>query len=224
MATEFKIRAFIFDAYGTLFDPFPVESPCENVFPGNGVALSRLWRAKQLEYTWLRSLMGRYEDFWKVTRDALGFACKSLKLAAIESAPDDLLSVYLNLEFYPDVAPGLEKLSRLPLRILSNGSPQMLDALVANAGLQKTFAGVLSVDAVRIYKPNPTVYQMALRKADLPKEEIGFVSSNCWDVCGAGAFGFRTFWINRSNVIPDELGYHPTATVQSLVELAAFAG
>jgi 2-haloacid dehalogenase len=164
---------------------------------------------------------GRYEDFWKVTRDALVIACKSLRLAVSDAGLDELMAAYLQLEIYSDVAPGLEKLSRLPLRILSNGSPKMLE--VANAGLQKMFAGVLSVDAVRIYKPNPAVYQMALRKTDLPKEEIGFVSSNFWDICGAGAFGFRTFWINRAGAIPDELDYRPTAIVRSLQELAATA-
>lgn len=224
MAAEFNIRAFIFDAYGTLFDPFSVEERCEKFFPGQGAALSRLWRAKQLEYTWLRSLMGRYEDFWRVTRDALVFACKSLKLAASDSALEELMAAYLHLEIYPDVAPGLEKLSRVPLRILSNGSPMMLEAVVKNAELEKTFAELLSVDAVRIYKPNPAVYQMALRKADLPKEEIGFVSSNFWDICGAGAFGFRTFWINRSGEIADELDYRPTAIVRGLAELASFGG
>jgi 2-haloacid dehalogenase len=221
MAPKFTIRAFIFDAYGTLFDPFSVEARCEKFFAGQGAPLSRLWRAKQLEYTWLRSLMGRYEDFWRVTRDALVFACGSLNLAAKDSGIDELMAAYLTLGTYPDVAPGLEGLSRLPLRILSNGSPKMLEAVVANAGLQKTFAGVLSVDAVRIYKPNPAVYQMAFRKIDLPKEEVGFVPSNFWDVCGAGAFGFRTFWINRSGAIPDELDYRPTAIVRSLQELAA---
>jgi 2-haloacid dehalogenase len=215
-----SIRAWIFDAYGTLSDPFSVEARCEKLFPGHGAALSRLWRAKQLEYTWLRSLMGRYEDSWKVTRDALVFTCRSLKVAAEDSGLDELMAAYLILGTYPDVAPGLKALSHLPLRILSNGSPMMLEAVVANAGLQKMFAGVLSVDAVRIYKPNPAVYQIALRKASLLKEEIAFVSSNFWDVCGAGAFGFRTFWINRSGAIPDELDYRPTAIVRSLPELA----
>jgi 2-haloacid dehalogenase len=220
MAAEFRIQTFIFDAYGTLFDPFSVESRCEKFFPGHGAAVSRLWRAKQLEYTWLRSLMGRYEDFWKVTRDALIFACRSLKLAPKDSGLDELMATYLTLGTYSDVAPGLEALSRLPLRILSNGSPRMLEAVVANAGLQKMFTGVLSVDAVRIYKPNPAVYQMALLKADLPKEDIGFVSSNFWDICGAGAFGFRTFWLNRSGAIPEELDFRPTTIVRSLSELA----
>lgn len=224
MASEFNTRTFIFDAYGTLFDPYSVEEGCEKLFPGQGAAVTRLWRAKQLEYTWLRSLMGRYEDFWKVTRDALIFACHSLKLAASDSGIDELMSGYLQLKIYSDVALGLEALSQHPLRILSNGSPKMLEAVIKKAGLEKAFAAVLSVDAVRIYKPNPAVYQMALRKTDLPKEEIGFVSSNFWDICGAGAFGFRTFWINRSNSIPDELDFRPTAIVGRLAELASFRG
>ena len=218
------IKALVFDAYGTLYDIQSVAAITEEEFPGYGEIITQIWRLKQLEYTWLRSLMGRYEDFWKVTRDALVFACKSLELAANDSGLDELMAAYLTLGTYADAVPGLEKLSRFPLRILSNGSPKMLEAVVANAGLQKMFAGVLSVDAVRIHKPNPAVYQMALRKTDLPKEEIGFVSSNFWDVCGAGAFGFRTFWINRSGAIPDELDYRPTAIVQSLQELAVTAG
>ena len=167
--------------------------------------------------------MGRYEDFWRVTRDALVYACESLKMARDDSGLEELMAAYLTLGIYADVAPGLEKLSGFPLRILSNGSPRMLEAVVANAGIQEMFAGVLSVDAVRIYKPNPAVYQMVLRKADLPKEEIGFVSSNFWDICGAGAFGFRTFWLNRSGAIPEELDYRPTAILRSVPELATLA-
>ncbi len=215
------VRAFLFDAYGTLFDPFSVQALCEKLFPGRGPQLSQLWRAKQLEYSWLRSLMGRYVDFWQLTRDALAFACRSLGLTAQETHFTHLMDAYLHLDLYPDVLPALDKLSKVPLSILSNGSPQMLNGVVENAGLKGRFAHVLSVDAAEIYKPSPTVYQLGVQKTGLPKEAIGFVSSNFWDICGATSFGFRTFWINRSGAVADELGLAPAAVVGSLLDLAA---
>jgi 2-haloacid dehalogenase len=213
------IQAFVFDAYGTLFDPYSVQAAAEKLFPGHGEALSRLWRAKQLEYTWLRSLMNRYEDFWQVTESALEFSCRSLQLRCDSAQRTALMQEYLRLKTYPDVAPALRDLGGMPLLILSNGSPRMLEAVVGHAGLSKTFAALLSVDSVKTYKPSPVVYQLAVEKTGLEKSQIGFVSSNSWDVAGAASFGFQTFWINRAAAIPDRLGVEPSATLTTFSEL-----
>jgi 2-haloacid dehalogenase len=213
------IQAFVFDAYGTLFDPYSVQAAAEKLFPGYGDALSRLWRAKQLEYTWLRSLMNRYEDFWQVTESALEFSCLSLRLRCDSAQRAALMQEYLRLKAYPDVSLALRNLGGIPLSILSNGSPRMLQAVVDHGGLSKTFTALLSVDSVRTYKPAPVVYQLAVEKMNLDKSSIGFVSSNSWDVAGAASFGFQTFWINRASAIPDRLGVEPSATLTTLSEL-----
>ncbi len=218
------IKALVFDAYGTLFDPHSVQAECERLFPGFGADLSRSWRAKQLEYTWLRSLMNRYEDFWQVTDAALRFACTGLRLKCSTDQRGKLMEQYLRLQAYPDVREALHSLAGRPLVILSNGSPQMLRPLVENAGLGKAFAGLLSVDAVKIYKPSPLVYELALKETRLEKAAIAFVSSNSWDIAGAASFGFQTFWINRSGAMADELGVQPDATLSNLAELAVLCG
>ena len=214
------IKALAFDAYGTIFDVHSVVALCEQLFPGNGQALSQQWRAKQLEYTWLRSLMGAYLDFWQVTESGLVFACKALELDLTLERRDRLMNAYLHLTPYPDVAPALGRLGNLPLAILSNGAPRMLNDVVANANLSRHFKHLLSVDAVKIYKPHRRVYQLAPDTFGLPADEIGFVSSNSWDVIGATHFGFRTFWINRGKLPLDELGFQPHRTVASLGEVA----
>ena len=213
------LRALVFDAYGTLFDPFAVKTRAEELFPGNGAALSQLWRAKQLEYSWLRTLMGRYENFWKITEGALGFSCRTLKLSCDEAQRKQLMQVYLTLPAFPEVKPALEKLSHLPLSILSNGTPEMLAPLVAANNMAHFFKNIFSVDALRMYKPRPEVYQHAVTSLGFPKEAIGFVSSNYWDIAGATSFGFRTYWLNRSAAIADELGITPTAILSNLAEL-----
>jgi 2-haloacid dehalogenase len=213
------VRALVFDAYGTLFDPFAVKTHAEELFPGNGAALSQLWRAKQLEYTWLRTLMGRYENFWKITEDALLFACRTLNLSCDQHQRNQLMQVYLALPAFPEVKPALEKLSSLPLSILSNGTPEMLVPLVATNGMTHYFKNVLSVDGLQMYKPRPEVYQHAVSNLGVPKEAIGFISSNFWDIAGATSFGFRTFWLNRASVPADELGVAPIAVLSTLNEL-----
>jgi 2-haloacid dehalogenase len=215
------VRALVFDAYGTLFDPFAVRTRAEELFPGNGAALSQIWRAKQLEYSWLRTLMGRYENFWKITEDALVFSCHTLKLSCNEHQRKQLMQVYLTLPAFPEVKPVLEKLPHLPLSILSNGTPEMLSPLVAANGMNHFFKNILSVDALRMYKPRSEVYQHAAASHGVPKESIGFVSSNYWDIAGATSFGFRTYWLNRASVPADELGVNPAATLQTLSDLAA---
>jgi len=214
-----KIEAVVFDAYGTLFDVHSVIRRGEELFPGKGDALSRLWRTKQLEYTWLRSLMGRYEDFEQVTRAALKFTCKSLGLTCTDITESLLMQEYLRLSPYPDAPPALDLLKGRKLAILSNGSPSMLEGIVSNAGLGAVFHSVLSVHTLRIFKPHPSVYQWGVEALGIPKERVAFVSSNFWDICGATSFGFRTFWINRSGAAPDELGYSPAAVLGKLDEL-----
>jgi len=219
-----QLRAWVFDAYGTLFDPFSLQGKAERIFPGRGEALSQLWRSRQLEYTWLRALMNHYADFWQVTREALVYACRSLRLRCEVAHQDELMQEYLHLEIYPDVTAGLEALLGQRLAILSNGSPRMLEAVVEHAGLKMAFATLVSADKVRTYKPSPTVYQLAVEALELKKGEIGFVSSNYWDVAGAAAFGFQAFWLNRSKATPDELGTAPEATITRLRELTGLFG
>lgn len=218
------IRALVFDAYGTLFDPFSVRGLAEQLFPGQGAALSQLWRSKQLEYSWLRTLMGRYDNFWKITEDALSFSCRSLGLSCSEQQRHALMEIYLSLPPFPEVRPALERLSALPLCILSNGTPEMLAAVVAANGMAQFFAHIFSVDSLQIYKPRPEVYQHAVDNLGLPRKAIGFVSSNFWDISGATNFGFQTFWLNRSSTAPDELGVTPTALMKKLSDLPSLLG
>jgi 2-haloacid dehalogenase len=211
----------VFDAYGTLFDVHSVVALCEQSWPGKGAALSQLWRAKQLEYTWQRSLMRRYEDFSRVTEAALRYACAALGLQLDEERRRRLTDAYLALATFPEVGEALAGLKAMKLRlaILSNGSPAMLRPVVAHAGLRGLIGTVISVDQRKIYKPAPAVYRLAMERLRVPKAAIGFVSSNCWDACGAKSFGFRTFWINRSGAPVDELGAAPDHTIRSLEDL-----
>ena len=216
-------KAFIFDAYGTLFDVHSVVE-AGRALTRDPQALSLLWRQKQLEYTWLRTLMGRYEDFWAVTEAALRFALARLGIVAGDEAVARLMEAYLSLATFPDVAGALAGLAGTPLGILSNGSPRMLDAAVRSSGLAGTFRHVLSVDAVRAYKPSPTVYELGLRAFGVPAGDIVFVSSNAWDVAGAKAFGYRTCWCNRLAAPMDRLGVSPDFEVRTLDEIPGKLG
>jgi 2-haloacid dehalogenase len=213
--------ALVFDAYGTLFDVHSVTAAAESLWPGKGAALSQLWRTKQLEYTWLRSLMGRYEDFAHVTAAGLGYACAALDLPLGEAERAHLLKAYLHLATFPEVATALGRLRGIRLAILSNGSPAMLEPVVFNAGLHGLITDVLSVDEVKIFKPDPRVYRIAVDRLGVPAKAIGFVSSNCWDAIGAKAFGFRTFWVNRAGAPVDRLGFEPDRVLASLADLPA---
>ncbi|MGH8729564.1 MAG: haloacid dehalogenase type II [Burkholderiales bacterium] len=214
-----SLQCLVFDAYGTLFDVHSVGRLAEEIFPGHGARLSQLWRQKQLEYTWQRSLMGRYEDFSVITRDSLEYACRALEFEYDATDVRRLLDAYRRLDAYPETRAALEMLLPRRLAILSNGSPSMLDPLVKNAGLKNFFDHVISVHELKIYKPHPRVYQMACDKLGLEPAAIGFVSSNFWDVSGAGHFGMRAFWISRSGAVPDPLGYTPTAVLSKLTDL-----
>jgi 2-haloacid dehalogenase len=216
-----RINALAFDAYGTLFDVHSVIALGERLFPGRGVALSEIWRLKQLQYTWARSLMGRYEDFWKVTEDGLVFAARSLKLDLDAGKRKQLMEAYLSLAAFPDVASGLEDLAAAgyKLAILSNGAPRMLEAAVKSAGIDRLLSEIISVDEIRIYKPSPRVYELAPRKLGTTPQATGFVSSNSWDVSGAACFGLTTFWINRGNQPADDLGFRADQEVAKLTDL-----
>jgi 2-haloacid dehalogenase len=216
-------KAFIFDAYGTLFDVHSVVE-AGRALARDPQALSLLWRQKQLEYTWLRTLMGRYEDFWAVTEAALRFALGRLGIVAGDEAVARLMAAYLSLATFPDVAGALTGLAGTPLGILSKGSPRMLDAAVRSSGLAGTFRHVLSVDAVRAYKPSPTVYELGPRAFRVPAGDILFVSSNAWDVAGAKAFGYRTCWCNRLAAPMDRLGVSPDFEVRTLDEIPGKLG
>ena len=219
-----EVRAIVFDAYGTLFDVHSVMAACREV-TADPEALSLQWRAKQLEYTWLRALMGRYEDFWEVTRAALRFALKRLQVEASEAQVGRLMEAYLSLRPFPEVPETLQALRpRHTLAILSNGSPRMLQAVVESSGLTPYLHHVLSVDGLRTYKPNPLVYDLAPRTLGIPANTIAFVSSNSFDVIGAKAFGFRACWCNRAGSPLDELGFAPDVTVRRLDEIPKALG
>ena len=211
------IDVLLYDAYGTLWDVHSVMQRCEACWPGKGVQVSQLWRTKQLEATWLRSLMGRYVPFSTVTREALESACESMGLILDESQKHGLMAEYLTLATFPDVADALMRKVAGRTGILSNGSPDMLDPLVKHSGLK--FDAVLSVDEVKVFKPAPRVYQLAVDRLGVPKERIGFVTSNFWDAAGAKSFGFTVYWINRGGVAAERLGFQPDRILKSLAGL-----
>jgi 2-haloacid dehalogenase len=215
-------RAFALDAYGTLFDVLSVTSLCEELFPGGGEALAQLWRVKQLQYSLLTSMMHRYKDFWALTSDGLVYAANALRLTLTNDTRRSLMDAYLHLPVFPDVRPGLDALKARGLRIaiLSNGSPEMLHAAVTNAGIGALIDEIVSVNDVKVFKPDPRVYGMLGERMALPPNQIGFVSSNSWDINGAGATGLNTFWIRRSAEEPqEELGFPASRIVSSLAEL-----
>jgi 2-haloacid dehalogenase len=214
-----RLKVLAFDAYGTIFDVHSVQQECDRLAPGKGADMSQIWRAKQLEYTWLRSLMGRYADFQKVTSDALAYTCERLGVRLEDGARKRLMDAYLHLAPFPDVAQALPKLGGLQRCILSNGSPNILEPLVRNTGLTDAFPTVLSVDAIGIYKPSPRVYQMVCDRYRVAAGEVGFISSNAWDAIGAKAFGFRVFWLNRAGTVLDHLDVRPDHVIKGLAEL-----
>ena len=221
-----EVAALVFDAYGTLFDVHSVSRRAESLFPGRGAALSAAWRAKQLEYSWLRTLMGRYEDFDRVTRASLEWALDSLGIEAEEAAQRAMIEEYRRLATFPEVPAALESLARTrALAILSNGHPGMLEAVVDHNGLRERFrGGILSVHSARRFKPDPAVYRIAEEALGVPRALVVFVSSNGWDAAGAKTFGFRAYWVNRGGAPVERLGVRPDAIVKDLAALeSAFA-
>ena len=216
------VRACVFDAYGTLFDFASAAARCPGIPEDKRAALTTLWRDKQLQYTWLRTLQDRYVDFWQVTAEALDFALDSLDLrdAALR---EQLLQLYQNLQAFPEVADTLRRLRAAGFRtaILSNGTPAMLDAAISASGLQGLFDAVLSVEAVRVFKTHPKVYAYALQQLGLQAGQVSFQSSNGWDAYAASAFGMRVVWCNRYDQRAEQLPGAPDHVIRNLAELPA---
>ena len=213
-------QAFLFDAYGTLFDVHSVVLRGGSEIAGNLQELSHLWRQKQLEYTWLRALMERYEDFWNITEAALRSAVRQLSIQATDRQLELLMQAYLLPAAFVEVRSALQGLKGSPLAILSNGSPGMLDSAVRNNGLESYFTDVISVDKVKTYKPSPRVYALGPQVLNVPVGEILFVSSNLWDVAGAKAFGFQVCWCNRSGAEMEDWGFAPDFVVTRLDQIS----
>ena len=214
-------KAFLFDAYGTLFDVHSVLGRNDAGLTGDLQALSQLWRRKQVELTWFRALMERYEDFWSITEMALRFALQQLAIPATAPQVERLMEAYLCPAAFDDVRLALEAMKPAPLAILSNGSPRMLDGAVRGNGLESYFTAVISVDRVKTYKPSPRVYALGPELLNLPADEILFVSSNAWDAAGAKAFGYRVCWCNRSGAEMEDWGFPPDFIVRRLDEIEA---
>ena len=224
------IRALVFDAYGTLYDTQSVLEKAEQLCPGKGELIAQLWRLKQLEYTWLRALLQEYVDFWEVTRAALDFALTAAVVEPSDPIRAPLMDNYLHLDPYPEAHEAMAALAAHRLAILSNGSPNMLEALVRNTGLDRWIEAVISVDAARTYKPHPSCYALVGQRLGVVKQEVLFVSSNGFDVAGAKAFGFNVACIRRGGGSPstfydmlrgraEELGHPPDHVVSSLTDL-----
>jgi 2-haloacid dehalogenase len=237
------IKAIVFDAYGTLYDTQSVAHVTEEAFPGYGGIITQIWRIKQLEYSWLRSLMHRYEDFSVITREALTYTLRLLGLTYDDAVFDRIMEKYLHLDLYPDASSSLAALRGRKLAILSNGSTDMLNALVRNSGLDRVLDATISIDSRKIFKPSPDAYTLIEEKLGVKPADVLFVSSNPWDAIGAKAFGLNVAWIERvtpeamalacveSELVPpltmfkairmqmDELGLQPDYRIHALSEL-----
>jgi 2-haloacid dehalogenase len=221
--TTVRVRAIAFDAF-PIFDPGPIFALAEELFPGNGAELSKLWRMRQFEYTWLRTAANKYADFWQVTGDALNFATSSLTLNLTAEKRERLLNAYLNLKPWPDVPDAIMKLkaSGVRLAFVSNFTRQMLDAGLRNSGLADAFEHICSTDEVKQFKPAAQAYQMAVSAFRLPKEQIVFTAFAGWDAAGAKWFGYPTVWVNRLSAPTEELAATPDATCTNMAGLMEF--
>ena len=211
-----NIKAIIFDAYGTLFDVNSAAKKCKNDIGDKWEEFANYWRTTQLEYTWLRSLMNKHKDFWKITEDSLS---KSMKIYNInDNMRNDLLNLYKILSTYKEVPETLKilKKKKFKLAILSNGTPKLLTHLVKSNNLENLFDDIFSIEDVGIYKPSPKVYELPLKKYKIKKNEVLFLSANTWDISGGGNHGYQTVWVNRNNNVFDNLDYVPKNQVQSL--------
>ncbi len=226
MAAKIKgIGACVFDAYGTLFDVAAAAAQCRDALDGKADQLAAIWRTKQLEYTWLRSLMGDYVEFWKLTGDGLDYAMAALGIKD-KKLRKRLMDIYMRLDAYPEVKGVLKKLNKAGIKtaILSNGSPKMLDAAVKNAGIGPLLDDVISVHRLRIYKPHPSVYRLAVKDLKVKAGRICFMSSNAWDAAGAAHYGFRVVWVNRFGQPKELLPGKPEHEIKNLKALLPLLG
>ena len=237
------IKAVVFDAYGTLYDIQSVAAVTDEAYPGYGEIITQIWRLKQLEYTWLRSLMRRYEDFSVITRESLAYTLRCLGLKHDPAVVDNIMYKYLHLDLYPDAKAALAAIKDRKLAILSNGSTEMLNTLVRNTGLDRVLDATISIDSKRMFKPSPDAYTLIESHLGVKPSEVLFVSSNPFDACGAKAFGLRVAWIERvsseamalacvkNDLVPpltmfkairmqmDELGLEPDYRIGALADL-----
>lgn len=211
-----QIKAFVFDVYGTLFDVTAIKKECEELYPGYGETISQTWRSKQVEYFMLRQLMGNYATLYSITHEALTYVLEENGLKSTEQNEQHLLDAYLHLPLYEEVVEVLAELKDKKLVVFSNGSHDMLDPLIENAGLEDVFSEILSIDEIKQFKPAPASYQYAMEKLNLEKQEVLFMSSNGWDISGAKNFGFQTAWINRKNLPTEQLGLEPDSVFPDL--------
>ena len=214
-------KAIIFDAYGTLFDVNSAAEKCKDKIGNKWENFANYWRTTQLEYTWLRSLMNRHKDFWQVTEDSLD---KSMKAFNIDpKMKDELLNLYKVLSPFQEVPETLKTLKKknFKLAILSNGTPSLLNQLVKSNNLDNLFDDLFSIEEVKIYKPDSKVYDLPIKKYEIKKNEVAFLSANTWDVSGAGNYGYNAIWVNRNNNIFDYLDYKPNNQIKSLTELTS---
>jgi 2-haloacid dehalogenase len=218
-------QAIAFDAFA-IFDPRPLSGLAESLFPGKGKELSDAWRTRQFEYQWLRSVSGRYADFWRTTEDALVFAARQRQLVLTPENRDQLMQGYLALKAWPDVPAALGALKQRGIRLafLSNMTDRLLEAGIRSSGLAGTFEHVLSTDRIKTYKPDPRAYQLGIDAFGTKREETLFVAFAGWDAAGAKWFGYPTFWVDRLDAPAEELGVAADATGHDLAELVKFVG
>jgi len=214
-----NITACVFDAYGTLFDVNSAAAKCKKKLGNRWESFANTWRTTQLEYTWLRSLMKKHKNFWEITEDSLDHTMETFKIK--QEMRSELLNLYKELSPYPEVKECLEglKSKKIKIAILSNGTPDLLKKLVENNNIQNYFDDIMSIESVGIYKPDPKVYEMPIKKYGCKPENICFMSSNTWDVSGGGVFGYNAVWVNRFNKIFDKLSYKPQFVINNLNQL-----
>ena len=214
-----NIKAIIFDAYGTLFDVNSAAKKCKDKIGNKWEDFANYWRTTQLEYTWLRSLMNRHKDFWQVTEDSLDKSMKAYKIDS--SMRNELLDLYKKLSTFPEVKEALNNLKErnYKLAILSNGTPALLNELVKSNNLDNIFDDIFSIEEVRIYKPDSKVYDLPIKKYQIQKDEVAFLSANTWDVSGGGNYGYSAIWVNRNKNFFDNLDYKPKNEVENLKQL-----
>ena len=214
-----NLKAIIFDAYGTLFDVNSAAEKCKGKIGDKWENFANYWRTTQLEYTWLRSLMNKHKDFWKITEDSLDKSMKKFQID--QNMRSELLDLYKILSPYPETKNTLEQLKNknYKIAILSNGTPSLLNGLIEKNNMKIFFDDIFSIEEVGIFKPSSKVYEIPIKKYKIDKREVAFLSSNTWDVCGGGNFGYNSIWVNRNKNIFDKLDYKPKHVIRDLKEL-----